>query len=197
MSSLTPIQKTCLRRDWVAGATGKTLAAKYGVSTCSVYYHCDDLPKNQRKRDRLGDDAIGVVTSSAAHSLIYLKKHQPHFLLWLFAKGKMSQDMMSHMGTRNNNIGATLSKLAKGHSIEWVVHCHPLLLVRVMIRLERIQKKAKRAATHDRGTKTDVIRITPADEIGLNDPYLFNPKSDLMERIGALAYAEALENQPE
>jgi len=201
-----------MRKKWAAGWTGKRLSAWYQVKPGYIFRNCADLPKNHRK----GVTPVAIrninakpkakpkpklrpVIETDEYSMDQLKRHMPHFLLYLFCRGEMSDEMIDKMVHQNRSLGKVLKEAALGLTMDEIVRDYPLLLLRNLIRREKI-KPFNRAgeAKVSEGRTMGMHRVQPnlESEVMATDQDLFNPKSELMRTTAATAIHYAL-NPPD
>lgn len=200
---LTPTQLKQMRRKWANGWTGKELREYYDVTCYRISFHCKDLPKNRKRRRRIDSNVVAqqmpVIMKGRQLSIMQLKNHMPHFLLYLFCTGTMSTELMDSMADQNRELGQTLKESTQGLTMKEIIRDHPLLLVRNMIRQERFKPFKRPGEYMSSEGRTMGAWKGQADldlEIMDNDPDLFNPKSDLMRDTAATAIHYAL-NPPD
>ncbi len=202
-----------MRKKWAAGWTGKRLSAWYEVKPGYIFRNCADLPKNYRK----GVTPVAIrninakpkpkpkpklrpVIETEEYSALQLKRHMPHFLLYLFCRGEMSDEMVDKMVHQNRSLGKELIEVSEGRTIDEIVRDYPLLLLRNLIRRERVKPFNRpgesKVSDGRRMDKWGSIPAVDVDEISKIDRDLFDSKSDLMREMAATAIHYAL-NPPE
>ncbi len=201
-----------MRRKWALGWTGKRLSEWYDVKPGFIYRNCADLPKNHRrgvtpvairninaKPKPVPKARLRRVLEPAGYSISQLKQHMPHFLLYLFCRSEMSDEMVDQMGDQNRSLGKDLRKVSDGLTIDEIVRDHPLLLLRNLIRQERLKPfKRKGEAQVSDGRTMGKWNSVPAtcEAVADTDQDLFDAKSDLMRDMAATAIHYAL-NPPD